>query len=177
MAVNVKFKMEGAKELEELFDVMQDELGEKDSRRILNRAVRLAMVPVLSAARSLAREDTGALKASLHIEARKPNKRDLRSKYVSSADTVIGLVTTAPGWKLAKTSFKNKRTESKFLQIGITSDARATTNEFGTAKVPAKPFLRPALESNKELVTSSLSKTLKETLEKYRARVARKARW
>ena len=176
MAYSVQFKMEGVKELEEVFNQMNDELGEKDAKRILNRAVRLSMKPVLDAARSLAPEDTGALRASLQIEARKPSKKDKRSKYVSENDAVIGLVTTAPGAKLARIAFKNKKTDSKFLQIGIKSDARAVANEFGTAKMPAKPFMRPALESNKEQVTSSLANSLRQVLEKYKARQARKAK-
>ena len=176
MAYSVQFKMEGVKELEEVFNQMNDELGEKDAKRILNRAIRLSMQPVLNSARSLAPEDTGALRASLQIEARKPNRKDKRSKYVSENDAVIGLVTTAPGSKLARIAFKNQKTNSKFLQIGIKSDARAVANEFGTAKMPAKPFMRPALESNKEQVTNSLANSLRQVLEKYKARQARKAK-
>jgi len=176
MAYSVKFTMEGAKELEELFNQMHDEFSEKDSKRLLNRAVRLAMRPVLDTARQLAPADTGALRASLQIEARRPTKKDLRSKYVSEHDVVIGLVTTASGAKLAKTAFKNLKTDSKFLQIGIASDARAVANEFGTAKMPAKPFMRPALESRSQEVVNSLAKNLGQVLEKYRARQARKAK-
>lgn len=176
MAYSVKFEMEGVQELQDLLSQMRDELGEKDSKRILSRVVRLSMTPVLETARSLAPEDTGALKASLQIEARKPTRRDKRSKYVSEHDTVIGLVTTAPGKKLARIAFKNQKTDSKFLQIGIKSDARAVANEFGTARMDAKPFMRPALESKSQEVANSLATSLRQVLEKYKARQAKKAK-
>jgi HK97 gp10 family phage protein len=174
MAYSVKIGVEGVQELQNLFDEMANELGPKDSQRILNKAVRTSMIPVLNSARQLAPVDTGALRASLQIEVRKPNRKDKRSKYVSENDTVIGLVTTAPASKLAKTKFKNMRTESKFMQIGIASDARAVANEFGTAKMPAQPFMRPALESNAQNVVNSLSVNIATALRKYKSKHMKK---
>jgi HK97 gp10 family phage protein len=116
--------------------------------------------------------DTGALQASLQIEARKPNNKDRRSKYISQTDVAIAAITTAPGKKLAKTKFQNQRTGA--TQIGIKSDARVAAMEFGTAKVAAKPFLRPSLESNKTNITNDLGKSLGDALEKYKARQAKK---
>jgi len=40
--------------------------------------------------------------------------------------------------------------------------------------MPAKPFMRPAMESQGGNVVSSLSSSLKEVLQKYRAKQAKK---
>jgi HK97 gp10 family phage protein len=142
----VKIAFYGQPEFTEVLRQMQDDFGEKDQKKILTSAMRLAMKPVLAKARNLVPKDTGALSASLRIEARKPTKRDKNSVYVSPTDTVIGTVTTASGKQLAKKTFKNIKTGKK--QKGIPSDARAYANEFGTAKMAGRPFLRPALETS-----------------------------
>lgn len=172
MAGNVTFKIEGVQEFETLIKEMQQDFGENDQKKILNKAVRKSMTPVLNTAKSLVPIDTGALRASLRLEVRKPSRKDRRSKYVSENDVVIGNVTTAPGNVLAKKSFKNMR--SGQVQTGIKSDARAIANEFGTAKMPAKPYLRPALESQSGNVVNKLGQSLREVLEKYRARQAKR---
>jgi hypothetical protein len=48
--------------------------------------------------------------------------------------------------------------------------------EFGTARVAAKPYLRPALERSSEGVASSLGESLKFSLEKYKAKQIKKVK-
>jgi HK97 gp10 family phage protein len=168
MADTVTFKVEGIKEFEDLLKEIQDDFGEKDAKKILNKAVRHSMGHVLNAAKNLVPIDTGALRASLRLEVRKPTRKDKRSRYVENSDIVIGNVTTAPGNVLARTKFTNVKTGQK--QKGIKSDARAIVNEFGTAKLPARPYLRPAMESQAPTTVSSLGSSLKMALEKYRSK-------
>lgn len=168
MADSVTFKVEGIKEFEDLLKEIQNDFGEKDAKKILNKAVRQSMGHVLNAAKNLVPVDTGALRASLRLEVRKPSRKDKRSRYVQDSDIVIGNVTTAPGNVLARTKFTNVKTGQK--QKGIKSDARAIVNEFGTAKLPARPYLRPAMESQGPTTVSSLSSSLKTALEKYRSK-------
>jgi HK97 gp10 family phage protein len=172
MADSVTFKVEGMKEFDSLLKEIQDDFGEKDSKKILNKAVRQSMGYVLNAAKSQAPVDTGGLRASLRLAVRKPTRRDKRSRYIENTDIVIGQVTTAPGNVLAKLKYKNAKTGEK--TIGMESDARALANEFGTANMPAHPFLRPAMESQAQATISSLSNSLKSVLEKYRAKQAKK---
>lgn len=167
----VKWKIEGVQELKDVLTELRDDFGPKDQKTILKRAVRESLKPALYMAKMLAPADTGALRASLRIETRKPTKRDLNSKYVSQGDVVIGTITTAPGNVLARTKFQNlKNTKSNIKQIGIQSDARAIAMELGTAKVQAKPFLRPALESQSTAVVGDLAENLRKALTKYQAR-------
>jgi len=177
MATKVSVEFQGFEEFKELADQIVNDFGYKDASNIMVAAARLAMRSALDLAKSLAPVDTGGLRASLQIEARKPRNKDQRSKYIQKDDVAIALITTAPGKKLAKTAFKNERnTKSNIKQVGIKSDARATIMEFGSAKTPAQPYLRPALEGASGAVTSDLGKSLGTALEKYKARQAKKAK-
>ena len=168
----VKIAFYGQQEFTEVLREMQNDFGIKDQKKILSSAMRVAMKPVLSRAKSLVSSDTGALSASLRIEARKPTQKDKNSVYVNSTDTVIGTVTTASGKQLAKKTFKNLKTGKK--QKGIPSDARAYANEFGTHKMAAKPFLRPALESSSPEMLNLLTESLRTAILKYQAKQPKK---
>jgi HK97 gp10 family phage protein len=181
MATIVKFEFVGFKELQEVFNELGNDFGPKDQNNILRSGVRKAMAPVLATARTLVPVDTGALHASLQTEARKPTNKDRRSKYITATDTVIGVVTTASGRKLANKTFTHAKTKQKVT--GIPSDGRANFMEYGfdhyarevgTAAVPAQPFMRPALESNSQNVVDSLAAHLRTAITKYKARQAKK---
>jgi hypothetical protein len=116
---------------------------------------------------------------SLVIEARKPNRRDRRSKYVSPTDVVTAFITTAPKSKLLRTRKKilkrrAKKKGVKFDEQAYDSsiqkfDARAIAQEFGTAKQPGgQPYLRPALESSSSQVIRALGDELRTAILKYR---------
>lgn len=152
--MGVSIKLEGIGSVHAAFQELANEIGDKKATsKILVPAVREAMKPVLAKARANAPVDTGGLKRSLQVEARRPNRKDKRSKYIVSTDTVISLVTTAPGKKLAK--------------MGIASDARAIAQEFGTAKHPAHPYLRVALESESQNTVNILAKILARRIDQY----------
>lgn len=165
---DVKVAFVGFDELDQLLKEMQTDFNELDQKKILNNAVRDAIKPVLSQAQALVPVDTGALRASLRIEARKPTRKDKKSIYVSPSDVVIATVTTAPSRVLAKKKFLNVKTGKK--QVGIPNDARAIANEFGTAKHGAKPYMRPALESQTGVVLDNLASSLRTVLQRYKSR-------
>jgi HK97 gp10 family phage protein len=153
--MSVSIKLEGVGSVQAVFRELADEIGDKKANsKILIPAVRESMKPVLAKARTDAPVDTGGLKRSLQVEARRPNRKDKRSKYIANTDTVISLVTTAPGKKLAK--------------LGIKSDARAIAQEFGTARNPAHPYLRSALESQSTSVVNNLAGILARRIDKYK---------
>jgi HK97 gp10 family phage protein len=151
-------KLTGMADVEDALRRLEDDFGNKMARsKVLVPAVREAMKPVLANARANAPVETGGLKRSLQVEARRPSRKDKNSKYVSSSDTVIALVTTAPGKKLAK--------------MGIKSDARAIAQEFGTAKTPAHPYLRTALESQSASVVENLKAILVRRIDTFRKKM------
>ena len=152
--MSVSIKLEGVGNVQKIFRELADKIGDKKANsNILVPSVREAMKPVLAQARANAPVDTGGLRRSLQVEARRPTRKDKKSKYISATDTVISLVTTAPGKKLAK--------------MGINSDARAIAQEFGTARNPAQPYLRTALESQSQSVIQNLSQILARRINQY----------
>jgi HK97 gp10 family phage protein len=155
--MSISIKLEGIGSVDQALKELEREFGDKMAQsKVLVPAVREAMKPVLTAAKLNAPKDTGDLARSLIIEARRPNKRDRRSKYITQTDTVIAAVTTASGKKLKK--------------MGIKSDARAIAQEFGTAKNPAQPYLRPALESNAQSTVNRLADILARRITEFRAK-------
>jgi len=147
--VGVTYKIEGLKEVLVAFDELASEIGDKKATsKILIPAAREAMKPVLTMAQMNAPKDTGDLSRTLQIEARRPTKRDLRSKYINPTDTVIAVVTTKAFPKKKKKEFyeanaslyasdkgayRKKLKESKTM-AGVLSDARAIAQEFGTGR-------------------------------------------
>lgn len=170
----LNIKVEGFRELEALFEEIMEDFGSKDQKKILRKAVGISMQPVLQRAKTLAPVDTGAMAHSLRLASSIPSRKAKRSIYIDENDTVISTVTTASGKQLEKMKFHNYKESYKQKKdvktIGVASDARVIANEFGTAKMPAKPFLRPALESNSYNVVNSLGNSLAESLRRYRAR-------
>lgn len=180
--MGVKFAVNGLSETLKAFDEFREQYGDKDSQsKILIPAVKEAMKPVLAMAKSLAPEDTSALKRSLYITGRRPNRKDMKSLYVNPKDSVIALVSTRPIPKKLKQQFhaeygnlkggEYKKARRKFYnEAGVVHDARAIANEFGTSKMSAKPFMRVSLESQAQSVSSKLGQILKQKMDAYKAK-------
>jgi hypothetical protein len=181
----ITIKLTGLGEVDKALKDLEADFGVKESsRKVLVPAVRESLRPVLTMAKSLAPKETGALAATLQIEARKPTSRDMRSKYISRTDTVVGMVTTKAFPKKLKKQFyeqnvdllkNNKKAfRKKFQQyaysIGFPYDARAIVQEFGSATVPATPFLRPALEANAQSTVTNLGQILARRINQFRSK-------
>ena len=184
MAEYVKISITGGVELQQMITQMQGDFGEKETNKVLVSALRSSFAPALAKAKQLAEIGgegytrpyaTGELAASLRIEARKPTRRDRNSKYVQEGDAVIAKITTAPKSKLVKIRAAiAKRRGKKFDASKIQHfDGRAVAQEFGTSRMSAKPFLRPALESTQREVLSLLAERIKMRINQYRARNTR----
>jgi HK97 gp10 family phage protein len=169
-----KFAINGLSETLEIFKLLEEEIGDKTARsKILIPAIRKVMKPVLDKAKSLVPSDTGMLRNSLTIVARRPNRNDKRSIYVSKTDSVIAMVTTKPiPAKVKKqTAGMNRKYAKKFYASkGLIYDGRAIANEFGTAKMAAQPFMRTSLESQATIVSASLGEILRQKIEQYRGK-------
>ena len=183
MAITIK--LEGLGEVDKALRQLEEDFGQKESaKRVLVPAVRESLQPVLMQAISNAPKDTGGLDLSLQVEARRPTSKDKRSKYVSRSDTVIGAVTTAPAKKLAKMSqgkgllqARSKLRKLGFQNasqfMGVDSDARAVAQEFGSARNPANPYLRPALESTSQATVARLATILERRIGEFRSKYKR----
>ena len=175
----VRIQLTGLGDVATAFKNLADDIGDKSaSSKDLIPAVREAMQPVLRAAQSFAPRDTGVLALSLIVEARRPTKKDKRSMYVNNSDVAIAAVTTASGKKLAAMSqgkgfvkAQKRLTKMGFDATkfkGVPSDARAISQEFSNASTPAHPYLRPAIESQAQMVVNNLAAILEKRISKHR---------
>jgi hypothetical protein len=183
--MEAKFQITGMKETLEVFQLLQNEIGDKNARsKVLIPAVKMAMMPVLKAAQERAASNAShLLENSLVITGRRPTARDRKSQYVTTTDSVVAYVMTKTIPRALKKKFHNlyhesgnsisdkktyKKEAKKFYEKkGIYYDARAVANEFGTANRPAKPFLRKSLEDNVKDVTDLLKLTLDQKMREY----------
>ena len=184
----ILIKLEGLGDVIKVFDEIAQQIGDKKANsKILIPAARDAMKPVLAMAQQNAPVDTGALRLLLQVKARRPTSRDRRSKYITVNDAVIATVTTASGKKMrAMSEGKELQRAKKRLAAmdsdahvgayrahnfeGFKSDARAIAQEFGTSKMPAQPYLRPALESQSQETVNRLAEGLRKYISKFRAK-------
>jgi HK97 gp10 family phage protein len=124
------------------------------ARNTLTKAVKVAMEPVLQTAINLAHYGENNysgihMRDTLKLEARIPNQSDNRSAFVKDSDAVIGIVS-------------------------VKRSAVSLANEFGTAKMAARPFLIPALERNLTVILSKLKSELSWLIPAYAAKLNRK---
>ena len=136
----------GFEDFDKTLAQMGDEFGYTDvNKRTLVPALKRALLVALPTAQSLVRQDTGQLKESLSVISKRPTDRDKKSKYVSDADAAIAMLSS----------------HISDVSLG---------EEFGTAKRPGQPFIRPALEANQSNIINKLDEELKKLIDKYQAR-------
>jgi HK97 gp10 family phage protein len=139
-------RTEGFDEFESLLVQMGEDFGYRETtRNVLTKSAKAAMEAVVLPAKQLARADTGKMRESIRVDSRIPNDRDKKSAYYRQGDAVVGVVSV----------------RQSSVSLG---------EEFGTAKKAAHPFLRPAFESNQQVVLRRLESALAYTLNAYRAR-------
>ena len=177
-----KTSLVGFAEFQYLLAEMDKDFGVENSRKnILVPASRKAMKVVLDAAKNNLRPDhgldTGQLQRTLKVTARPVRPKDLRSKYVKQGDVVIAEVAA----KLNVTDKSDARTmaveygtKNKNMAVDVRGlskkSAAAVQREFGTVRMAARPFLRPALESKQSDVVENLKKEIQVALAKYRSK-------
>jgi HK97 gp10 family phage protein len=190
-----KAKFEGFGEFQYLLDQINQEFGVQDARKnVLVPAARNAMKIVLQAAKNNLYpghgEDTGQLKRTLQVSARPVKGKDLRSKYVDPGDIVIATVSAKVVKKFVGSSgggIKNigdvsdaraiaveYGTKNKNMSVNVSGmskrSALAVQRELGTVRMAARPYLRPAMEKNRDAVVERMKIELKKALEKYRSK-------
>ncbi len=180
-----EFEVKGIKETIDVFKQLADEIGDKKATsKILLPALKMAIQPVLYTAKMLAPRDTHKLADSLISYVKRPSSKDKRSKYISNTDAVIAKVEVKPISARERNEFKatRKSLASKGIKVsakqfyegrGRFYDARAIANEFGTANRAAKPFLRPAMESQASTVVDLLALTINQKILQYRSKTVK----
>lgn len=152
------FQLEGFAEFEQqLKDMAEGFRGDLVARNTLVPAAKAAMGSVLDSAKSRApvgdkpRDSNNPIhmRDTIRLDARIPNNKDRMSQYVSDTDSAIAVVS-------------------------VKKSAVSLANEFGTSKMPAHPFLRPALQENSESVLTELKSQLAVRITDYAKKLARR---
>lgn len=141
----------GFDEFDKILAQMGEEFGYTDvNKRTLVPALKAAMMVALPTAEQLVNTDTGELKSTLRVDAKRPSDKDKRSIYIYDSDAAIAILSSHA------------------------SDV-SLSEEFGTANKPATPFLRPAIEKNQGQILDVLSSELARLIAKYQARKSKDA--
>lgn len=148
-------KLEGFAELEQqLLQLAQIGRADLVARNTMVKAAKRAMEPVYYRVEQTAPYDeknTGPihLRDTVRLDARIPNGRDRQSKYVNETDAAIAVVS-------------------------VKKSAVSLAQEFGTSKLNAQPFLRPAIDNLADEVIRKLGNELGSFITDYAKKLNRK---
>jgi HK97 gp10 family phage protein len=152
---NRTIKLEGFAEFEEQLKAMaQGFRADTVARRTLALAANEAMAPVEQAAKAMAAYNNNNTKNihmrnTIRTDYRIPNEKDRQSNFVNPTDSVIAVVS-------------------------VKRSAVSLANEFGTAKMPAHPFLRKSLDQNAEAVLGILKTRLATIIPAYALKLSKR---
>lgn len=135
------------------------ELPERVARNDLRAAVNAGASVVKKAAIAKAPEDTGALKANLYQKQIREQSGPMRQTFY------VGVRRGVAKYANTKANRRSGKAGTAYKTDGTTWYWRLV--EFGTSKMAAKPFLRPAFESQKEAAVKAIGDKLDERIQKH----------
>jgi HK97 gp10 family phage protein len=150
-------KVTGFAELFKAMDELSEEIGKAKTDRIWKKALEYAFEPVLQYAIAHAPVDTGQLRDHLYIKAHRPTSRDKQAMSYRGESFMVRMTSGPKRAESVVHTMITKKGKEKSLWE---NRPVALANEFGTARNPAQPFIRPALESNIQNVQDRLGKAI-----------------
>ena len=172
MAAIQQFSVEGFPELFAAMNSLKEEIGKGKTDKIYREAMKAAFAPVLNAAKQNAPKDTGQLAQRIYMKVHRPNQSDKQSKYYVPGEVYMARVSASPLRDDSQLhTVLNKR--GRFQNVWRNKRPVAVSQEFGNASTPKHPFLRPALESNVQVVISILGDRLKLAIDEMARKAAR----
>jgi HK97 gp10 family phage protein len=155
---NAEFRVEGFEELFAKMTELEEEIGKGKTDKIWRKALTWAMEPVLQDARSFAPKDTGQTAQRIYMKVHRPQGRDKSSNRYAGEMFLARVTASTLRDDSVQNFVVNKRGK---LQSTWANKSRAPiSQEFGNARTPAQPFLRPALSSNTDRVISRLGQAI-----------------
>lgn len=142
----IELKVRGLIDLQDQLVALGNELGIK----ALAAAARKAFMPVLAAAKAMVPVDSGALRDSLKVTVKKPKG----GEAVVVVGIRIGRGQGAKQASVAAAAFGEAQIDK------LPPARRWHFIELGTADLAPHPFLRPALDSNAQVVLDALKEEL-----------------
>lgn len=165
MSVEYEFKVDGFDELFAGMAELKEEIGKGKTDRMWREALTIAAQPILDSAKRNAPIDTGQLEEHIYMKVQRPMARDKAGKYYAG-EMYMARITVSPIREDTELHFiVNKR--GRVQPVYRNKRPVALSQEFGNAHNGAHPFLRPALESNVNLVVEILGDRIKLILDKF----------
>lgn len=165
MAVQHEFRVDGFDELFANMAELKEEIGKGKTDKMWREALTMAAQPILDSAKNNAPVDTGQLADHIYMKVQRPMARDKNGKYYAG-EMYMARITVSPLRDDTELHFilnKRGRTQPVYRK----KRPVALSQEFGNAHNGAHPFLRPALESNVNLVVEILGDRIKLILDKF----------
>lgn len=155
---NAEFRVEGFEQLFAKMNELEEEIGKGKTDKIWRKALAWAMEPVLQDAKSFAPKDTGETSQRIYLRVHRPQGRDKSSNRYAGEMFMARVTASTLREDSVQNFVVNKRGR---LQATWANKSRAPiSQEFGNARTPARPFLRPALSSNTDRVISRLGQAI-----------------
>lgn len=132
------------------------ELGPRIARNTLRRSVSSAAAIIRNEAREKSPVDTGEMKKDIMIKRERDTKGEMSARYA---------VFVRSGKKSRLAGKKRDVNRDSFYWRFV---------EFGTSKMSAKPFLRPAFEAQKENAVKRIGESLDEGIQKAARELSKK---
>ena len=166
MSAELAFKAEGFEDLFRKMDELKEEIGKGKTDKIWRTAMKYAFEPVHQDAKTYAPADTHQLEEHIYMKVHRPMARDKSGKAYTAGEIYMARVTAST--IRDDTIYKfivNKR--GKLQTIVVNKKPVPVSQEFGNARTPAHPFLRPALDNNLDRVQSRLGWAIWQQIEKF----------
>lgn len=153
-----EFSVTGFDELFKKMDLLSEEIGKGKTDKIYRNAMTYAMEPVLQDAKSFAPKDTGEMSDRIYMRVHRPMARDKGSQSFRGEMYIARVTVSSLRDDSVQNTILNKR--GRFQTVYSNKKPVGVSQEFGNARTPAKPFLRPALQMNIDNVQSRLGLSL-----------------
>jgi HK97 gp10 family phage protein len=161
--MSVEFKTDGFEDLFKRMDELKEEIGKGKTDKIWRTAMKYAMEPVLQDAKAFAPVNTGQTKDKIYLKVQRPQSRDKESKTFQGEMYIARVTVSALREDSVQNFIINKK--GKFQTVWSNKSRAPVSQEFGNARTPAHPFLRPALENNLQRVESRLGWSIWQQIE------------
>jgi HK97 gp10 family phage protein len=145
MAIQHSFKIEGFDALTAALNDMKEEIGKQKTDKIWREAVTRGAEPILAAVKAAAPQDTGQLKDRIYMKVRRPKARDKSGKFYAGEEYMARIIASPLRDESYRHFIVNKK--GRLQSVWRNKKPVAISQEYGNARVPAKPFLRPGLNN------------------------------
>jgi HK97 gp10 family phage protein len=157
--MGLEYQVEGMDDLFAQLNNLKDEIGKQKTDRIWREVVTRAAQPILEAVKSNAPKDTGQLADRIYMKVRRPKARDKNGKFYLGEEYFARIIASPLRDTSELHMIVNKRGNTQ--TVWKKKKPVAISQEFGNARVPAHPFMRPGLLQAKNHAVQIMGDILK----------------